>query len=230
MTNSLPNKNVLPARSMSIALQDIANKTMFDSEPDLILNSFPRSGNTFLHMGIRMTWPNLVIKSHLHDIHMYKEANGTIPFISVVRTPLEAISSWVVHAGATPHAAHFLNVDNSIRFYEDHLTMAMANPNVMIVPFEDVSSDIISVLETIAQKYNLDDPVIHTSEDILLASKNLSQSVSQDDVEFAKRGHVPRTLDPSVNNVREILNSAHYKAKMLELESLYNKAISNSSK
>lgn len=230
MTANFPDRRMLPSWSAGVALQNIANKTMFDSEPDIILNSFPRSGNTFLHMGLRMSWPDLVIKSHLHDIAIYNNTDESVPLISIVRNPVDAISSWTIHATSNPHGENFLNINNSINFYESHVYFASMNHNVLIIPFDDLIADILPILDFIAKKYNLGDRVMHTHEEILAASKKLSQDISEEGTEYSKRGHVPRELDPGNALVREILLGNAYKDKLAYLESLYTNAVGNSYK
>jgi hypothetical protein len=151
MTNSLPsessNLNAERPRGFKKILQSLAPVDSLDKAPDLILESFPRSGNTFMHIALRLSWPDMIIKSHSHDPRDIQNAGKDIPIVSMVRKPEDAIVSWTVFANAKENLSHFRDIENSIGAYRKSITAVIENSNVFVIPFQKAVANVNEVLD-----------------------------------------------------------------------------------
>lgn len=213
-------ENNFPEHAVGPKLQDMADKTMFEHKPNFIINSFPRCGNTFLHVAVRMSWPYLVIQSHIHDPALYHQADGSIPFVSIVRKPEDTLASWMVHT-----LGEDIELYNEIRAYKEHLEGAKANKNVLVLPFNEVTLNTKSVLDNIEKSFNLSNRVKVDTERLVLITKNLSQQATVDQDRFTKQGHIPRDKHPMYDTFLAEIRSDRYAEDMKELNNLYNDLI-----
>jgi hypothetical protein len=210
-------ENNFPEHAVGPKLQDMADKTMFTHQPNFIINSFPRSGNTFLHVAVRMSWPHLVIQSHIHDPALYDQADGSVPFVSIVRNPEDALVSWMIHT-----LGQEIELSGEIEGYRKHLEGAKANKNVLILPFNEVTLNTQSVLE---KSFNLPKRNKVDTERLLFITKVRSREATVDEERFSKQGHVPRDKHPMYDTFLAIVRSNRYVKDMEELNNLYNDLI-----
>lgn len=213
-------ENNFPEHAVGPKLQDMADKTMFTHQPNFIINSFPRCGNTFLHVAVRMSWPDLVIQSHIHDPALYNQADGSVPFVSIVRNPEDTLVSWMVHT-----LGEDVELYNEIIAYKEHLEGAKANKNVLILPFNEVTLNTQSVLDKLEKSFNLPKRNRVDTERLLFITKVRSREATVDEERFSKQGHVPRDKHPMYDTFLSIVRSNRYVKDMEELNNLYNDLI-----
>jgi len=193
----------------------------FVTNPDFIVEGFPRSANTFLVTALNMSWPNLAVQSHTHDSKNLTTADGSFPVVSVIRNPLDAITSCSVHLSLKePEKA--TNFTRIIDLYGDLAYCAQNNPNVFVIPFEKVTSDIVGILDLIEVRYGLEKRVHVSSENIFDKTSELSKMVNQNDESFIKRGHVPRDRHPLYLEVLEELQNPIYAESISKVTEIYD--------
>lgn len=192
--------------------------------PDFVVDGYPRSANTFLVTALNMSWPDMVVKSHGHDSRTLAEANGLVPVVSVIRNPIDAISSYAVHLSLYEPE----RVDNLallLGIYGDIAKQTLDNPHVFAIPFEEVTSDVTGTLDLLEAKYELRNRVLVSREEIFNQTRNLSEQVNLTNDSFTKRGHVPRPLDPLYNQVKIQLQSQLHKSHLDDLNKIYKSII-----
>jgi len=227
MINSSPseNSNLNGKRSPGFKkiLQGLGPVAGLDKAPDLILESFPRSGNTFMHIALRLSWPDMIIKSHSHDPMDIENAEKDTPIASMVRKPEDTIVSWTVFANAKENLSHFKDIENSIRAYRQFITAVIENNNVFVIPFQDAVENVNEVLDRLASRYGLPPRVYNSNEDILKHTRSIISPYYKGADDFAKTGHTPRDLDPLYENVKNSLKD--YDSDISSLNNLFEIAI-----
>ena len=194
--------------------------------PEFVVEGYPRSANTFLVAALNMSWPDMVVQSHSHDSKHLAAANGLVPVVSVIRSPIDAIASYAVHLSSNePDRVN--NLAALIGLYGDLAKQALDNPHVFAIPFEAVTSDVVGVLNLLEAKYELKNRVQVSSEEILNQTRNLSEQVNLTAEAFTKRGHVPRDLDPLHSAVLAELQLPAYEKALSNLTKLYDSVLGN---
>jgi hypothetical protein len=194
------------------------------TNPDFTVEGFPRSANTFLVTALNMSWPTMAIQSHSHDSKHLSNANGLFPVVSVIRNPLDAIASCSVHL-SLKEPEKGKNFTRLIDLYGDLAYCAQNNPNVFVIPFEKVTSDIVGILDLIEVRYGLEKRVHVSSENIFDKTSDLSKMVNQNDESFIKRGHVPRDRHPLYLEVLEELQNPIYAESISKVTEIYDSLI-----
>jgi hypothetical protein len=196
----------------------------FAENPDFVVDGYPRSANTFLVTALNISWPDMVVKSHGHDSKNLTDADGTVPVVSVIRNPIDAIASYAVHL-SLHEPDRINNLALLIGLYGDMAKQALNNPHVFTIPFEEVVSDVVGVLDLLEDKYGLKNRVHVSSEEILNQTQDLSKQVNLTEEAFTKRGHVPRDKDPLYEQVLAELQSPVYDKPLSKLTKLYEDLI-----
>jgi hypothetical protein len=194
------------------------------TNPDFTVEGFPRSANTFLVTALNMSWPTMAIQSHSHDSKHLSNANGLFPVVSVIRNPLDAIASCSVHL-SLKEPEKGKNFTRLIDLYGDLAYCAQNNPNVFVIPFEKVTSDIVGILDLIEVRYGLEKRVHVSSENIFDKTSDLSKMVNQNHESFIKRGHVPRDRHPLYLEVLEELQNPIYAESISKVTEIYDSLI-----
>lgn len=209
-----------PEYAVGPKLQKMADRTMFRHRPEFVINAFPRCGNTFLHVAVRLAWPGLVIQSHIHDPALYAAADGSIPFVSIVRKPEDTLVSWMIH-----NIGKEIELYNEIKAYKEHLTYAKANKNVLILPFNELTLNTNGVLDKIEKVFNLPKRNPVDTKDILSLTESMSKEATVDKDRFTQQGHTPREKHPMYDTYLAIVRSNRYVKDMEELNSIYDELI-----
>lgn len=196
----------------------------FVENPDFVVDGYPRSANTFLVTALNMSWPDMAVKSHGHDSKNLAEATGLVPVVSVVRNPMDAISSYAVHLSLyEPERVN--NLALLFGLYGDMVKQALENPHVFAIPFEEVTSDVVGTLDLLEAKYELKNRIQVSPEEILGQTQDISKQVNLTTDSFTKRGHVPRDKHPIHSEVLESLQSKTYAKPMRDITRLYDEII-----
>lgn len=198
-----------------------------DAKPDFVIEAYPRSGNTFLAVALRTSWPRLNVLSHSHDPNYVNKTDGSIPVVTLARSPLEAIASTAVHLST--YLGRFKeskDLHSLIGKYGVILAAALKNPNVLVISFDTLTSDVNQVLDFLEQQYGLGEREVRkTNEELLAATYKVSTRSFGTEDTFLKRGNVPREKHAMYYEVLEALSTAEYATKISELNRMYESAI-----
>lgn len=224
---SLSNKS---SETISELLKESRSKGgRFVENPDFVVDGYPRSANTFLVTALNMSWPDMAVKSHDHDSKNLEAASGLVPVVSVIRNPIDAIASYAVHLSLY-EPDRINNLALLLALYGDIAKTTFDNPHVFAIPFEEVTSDIVGILDLLESKYELKNRVYFSPEEILGQTRDISKQVNSTTNSFTKRGHVPRDLDPLHSEALAELQSPAYEKELGNLTRLYDSILENYSR
>ena len=115
----------------------------------LVVEGFPRCGNTFAVAAIELAQPGpVVISSHVHVPAQVKLAvRRKLPTLVVIREPLDAVASLLV---AAPHVRPESALLEFAHHYDELLEW---RHGVVVATFEEVTSDMGRVIECINARF-----------------------------------------------------------------------------
>jgi glycosyltransferase involved in cell wall biosynthesis len=117
---------------------------------DLIVDGYPRSGNSRLACAIRLVAPNLRVRSHAHQIAHVRQAivrHGK-PAIIMIRKPADAIPACAFHrCWSIAYASRYYEM-----YYEQLLDL-IGRPGLLVVDFDTVLSGLNATLQAISARY-----------------------------------------------------------------------------
>jgi hypothetical protein len=118
---------------------------------DLVVEGFPRSGNTFTVFALRHVYgDDLSIASHVHHPGQIKEAvHRGLPCLLVVRPPVDTLASYLI---AGPHGRP-RQVLKEYRYY--HRDVARLLDHVVVATFDQITNDLPGVVARVAQRWSL---------------------------------------------------------------------------
>jgi hypothetical protein len=119
-------------------------------ETELVIEGFPRSGNTFAHFALLHAEPGAVVTSRVHTPSQVKRAValGT-PTLLTIRGPVDSITSTVV---AAPHVHISSLLEEYIHHYEalyPHLD------RVLVATFDEITRDFDVVIDALNARFSL---------------------------------------------------------------------------
>jgi hypothetical protein len=111
-------------------------------ETDIVIEGFPRSGNTFAVIAFEMAQPGPVsIAHHVHaPASVIQAVKESIPTLMLIRRPEDTISSFVLRY---PHLHIAQALRSYIRFYEPLLGL---QDRLVLGPFEEITSNFGAVI------------------------------------------------------------------------------------
>ena len=146
-------------------------------ETDLVVEGFPRSGNTYAALGIALAQPQpLRIVSHAHVPAQVKRAVALgVPTLVAVRDPADATCSMAV---ADPHH----RVRDLLRYWiHYHQQLLEVERGVLFASFEDITGRLGGVVDAVNRRFGTDlAPVAddaETRERIFAAIEDKQRSV-----------------------------------------------------
>lgn len=118
---------------------------------NLVIEGFPRSGNTFTVFALRHVYGDRVsIASHVHHPGQIKEAvHRGLPCVLVVRPPIDTLASYLI---AGPHGRP-RQVLKEYRYY--HREVARLADDVVVATFDQVTNDPAAVVARVARRWSL---------------------------------------------------------------------------
>jgi hypothetical protein len=132
-------------------------------ETDIVIEGFPRSGNTFAYFALRhAAGDDLVISSHVHTPSQVKLAvSERFPTLVVIRQPMDTITSLLI---AAPHVPF----ESAIKEYiHHHREIFPLRDRFVIGSFDDVTKDFGAVTERINERFGTSFPLFaNTEEDV----------------------------------------------------------------
>ena len=119
-------------------------------DTDIVIEGFPRSGNTFASTAFRIAQNRPVkLAYRLHaPIQLIMAAKMNIPAIVLIRNPEDVILSWVIHR---PYITVKQALRGYINFYEC-ITPYLSD--FIIADFETVTSDFGKIIGKVNEKFN----------------------------------------------------------------------------
>ncbi len=153
------------AKYPSIALPIARRRHGFpvDRETDIVIEGFPRSGNTFAYTAFVMAQPRPVrAAGRVHaPAQLIAAARWGIPGIVLIRHPDEAIPSFLIRhprTGVRQAMRGWLRFYAPLRAYLNRLVVAT---------FDQVTHDLGAVIETVNDRFGTDfTPFDHTEENV----------------------------------------------------------------
>ena len=179
----------------------------------LMIEGFPRSGNSFAVQAFKQANPELVgrIATHLHtSAHIIRATQLGVPGMVLVRDPTAAVTSMVALGTQTGRldlsGASHSNKDALIaqvtrRYTAFHENLLDLSDRLMIVRFEDVTTDFGAVIDALNQRFGTRfSSFEHTSEAVAEIFKRPQ-----------KRGKIHLSPNAFRDEIKQSL-SAHYAA------------------
>jgi len=127
------------------------NRTIVDRRSNLLVEGFPRSGNTYVVAWLTLARPTLRIASHVHHAaHVRRAQQLGVPALIVMRHPRDAVLSNLVF---DPSSGARRLIEDWIDFYDE---TALARAGTVVVTFEAATSDMPGVLARLERSTGLD--------------------------------------------------------------------------
>jgi hypothetical protein len=119
-------------------------------DTELVIEGFPRSGNSFAVNAFQMAQPRLVrLAHHIHaPAQVILAARRGLPILVLVREPVAAVSSLVIRH---PYISMRMALHEYIRFYE---TIAPYRDKFVVGLFGQVTNDYGEVIKRINQRFS----------------------------------------------------------------------------
>lgn len=172
---------------------------------EVVINSYPRTGNTFLITALNrayikneINWYNYPVVSHTHSKYIQRlSRENNFYQVSMIRNPLDAVSSYIIYTAAQSNVD--LNIkkdarDTSIyclKVYSEFYKEWLINKKARMIDFETIKNDINEVIRIIFNDINLEYLNTINNEDII---KEISES-DQKNNSGLWMGHVPRDIN-----------------------------------
>jgi hypothetical protein len=119
-----------PGLYIRIARRRTPARQGVDASTDLLIEGFPRSGNSFLVSWIAKANPGLRIASHMHSIaHVHAALRRRLPVVVVIREPEAALASLALFDRQRPIEQH---IERYRRF---HVGVLAVYDEVLVSPF-----------------------------------------------------------------------------------------------
>ena len=122
---------------------------MVDAGTELVIEAFPRSGNTFAVVAFELSQDGPVkVAHHLHAAsQVTRGVSLGKPTLVLIRYPIDAVVSHLVREpGVTPRQG----MRNWVRFYR---SIQEVRNDVVVATFEDVTTDFGSVIDRLNERF-----------------------------------------------------------------------------
>jgi hypothetical protein len=145
---------------------------------DLILDGYPRSGNTYCSIVLNELYPQASIVTHLHSIAILKASvRNSIPAIALIRDPEQAIPSSIAKRiygqGMSLSDALRIEVDAYVSYY----SYVSRNTNLLcVLRMEDVVRDPQVLIDSLVRRFGWAQPPCNTT----VAAKRAYERLSTD--------------------------------------------------
>lgn len=174
-------------------------------ETDLVIEGFPRSGNTYCAETFRLVGgPGFEVVSHVHHVAQVKSSiRRGVPTILVVREPVGCLASYLV---AGPHAT----VRGVLREYiAYHEGLHRQIPSCMVVDFAELTSDVDAAIGRANRLFGMDLRMLSS----LGTTEDVFEAIEQDHLDRYK-GAAEMTL-PKPDAERRAIND-RYRAALTD--------------
>jgi hypothetical protein len=152
---------------------------LVDRRTQIVIEGFPRSGNTFAVVAFRQAQPQSVrVAHHLHmPAQVIRAAKWGIPTLLLARKPTDTTLSWVIREPRLP-------IRQALKHYVSYYEKAAEYQDALVVGFfEEVTRDYGAVLERVNAKFGTGfSTFVHSEENV----KSVFEHI--DEVHRARRG------------------------------------------
>jgi hypothetical protein len=124
------------------------------AETDLVVEGYPRSGNTFAAAALRhVGGPDLVVASHVHTpSQVVLAVRREVPTLLAIRRPVDSVASLII---AAPHVP----IELALREWIDHYGRLWTHRDrFVIATFEQITQDLGAVIARFNQRFGTDLP------------------------------------------------------------------------
>ena len=142
---------------------DGLGQTVVTRNTDLVIEAFPRSGNTFAVQAFLSSQQKPVrLAHHLHAPSQIKRATRyRVPALVILRNPKDAVLSFVIKE---PVVCVADALQSWIRFYK---TIAAIHGDFVISRFEDITADFGAIIKVVNDRFQRDFGVfVHTPDNV----------------------------------------------------------------
>lgn len=131
------------------------------ADTDLVVEGYPRSGNTFAVTALEFANPDVVIKSHVHFPAQVRAAvHRSLPTMICIRQPIDSVASLLI---AFPHIRIGAALREYIHHHEEMLDVA---DQVLIAPFDEITTDLAPITAELNERWGLQlKPFSHSAAD-----------------------------------------------------------------
>lgn len=204
-----------------LRLTPLGTSRRITESTDLVVEGFPRSGNTFTSFAIDdASGHELTIASHVHQPSQIKLAlSRGVPTVFVVRDPLSALASYLVYD------RRFSPSDVINEYCSYHRQLVPYAERLLVCEFEEVTSQMPSVIERINQRFSLqippfDDDPLNVKQ--VMARIEMRHRLIHPSLDPAQSAATPHLDRRNVNEqMREALLDPNNAAQMQTAQELY---------
>ncbi len=194
---------------------------MVQEKTDIVIEGFPRSGNTFTVFAFKQAQiKEPFISHHLHSqSQIIKACKNNVPTCVLIRNPKDAVSSLVIkYPQISPKDA----LKAYIEFYKDILPF---KNQFVIAPYEKAIHQLDQVIKQINQKFKTEFiPFEHSTEKLTEVKKTILEI----DQKVNKNRENKRTEpSPIKEKLKKELSFAPYREELQEAESIYYEYVSS---
>lgn len=135
----------------AISLRPRKRGLLVRKSTDIVIEGYPRSGNSFAVQAFQSMNDGARIAHHLHaPVQVSRAVSYGVPLVVLLRSPEDAVASALVQAAfKSPREA----LKEWIAFYT---CVLRAGPRLVLAPFEDVTSDFASVIRRVNETFRCD--------------------------------------------------------------------------
>lgn len=138
-------------------------QTPIGKETEIVIEGFPRSGNTFALLAFETAQPRPVaIAHHSHaPAQVIRAVRRGIPTLILIRRPADAVLSWVIRD-------RHISVRQALRRYIGLYSRVMLHRDGYVVElFEEVTSDFGELISRINERFGTSfSPFVHSEENV----------------------------------------------------------------
>ena len=152
-----------PQASTGTALGENIKWGAIEQDTDIVIEGYPRLGNTFASSAFRLAQTKPVkIAYRLHaSTQLICAAKMNVPAIALIRKPEDAVLSWVIHRS---HLTIEQALKGYISFYQ---TVLPYKDSFVVADFDRVIGDFGAIIKQVNQKYNTSfAEFIHNEENV----------------------------------------------------------------
>ncbi len=136
---------------------------LVDRRTQIVIEGFPRSGNTFAVVAFEQAQRESVrVAHHLHmPAQVIRAARWSIPTLLLAREPTDAVLSWVIREPGVP-------IRQALKHYVSFYEKAAEYRDALVVGFfEEVTRDYGTVLERVNAKFGTGfSSFVHTEDNV----------------------------------------------------------------
>jgi hypothetical protein len=120
-------------------------------DTNLVLEGYPRSGNTFAvdFLDYKNNEPRLKIAHHTHNFrNVLLGVELGVPTVVVVRKPIDAVCSYMIYSGETVEFS-------TNKYYEFHSELLNCQDSILFLKFESLVTNMNGIIDLLNARFNL---------------------------------------------------------------------------